>query len=88
LQIIIEKFLARILIRIRKGKLKGRKLLAKDVKYKPKLDNILKSDIGYIDFEYIIISLDYLQQIKKKIFAMIHQQGPPTFFVTFTSVEH
>jgi hypothetical protein len=49
------------------------------------LEKILKSDIGYIYFKNIHISPDYLQQIKKNIFAMIRQLGPPTFFVTFTS---
>ena len=75
-------------IRIRKGKLRGRTFLAKDVKYKPNLEQLLKNDIGYIDFKNIRISPDYLQQIKKNTFAMIRQLGPPTFFVTFTSAEH
>ena len=57
-----------IWIRIRKGQLKGRKLVAKDVKYKPNLEKILKSDIGYIDFKNIRISPIFLQQIKKTIF--------------------
>jgi hypothetical protein len=52
------------------------------------LEKILKSDIRYIYFKNIHISPDYLQQIKKNIFVMIRQLGPPTFFVTFTSVEH
>jgi hypothetical protein len=72
-------------VRIRKGQLQGRNLLAKDVKYKVNLEKILKSDIGYIDVKNIRISLDYLQQNKKTIFAMIRQLGPPTFFITFTS---
>jgi hypothetical protein len=75
-------------VRIRKGQLQGRNLLAKDVKYKVNLEKILKSDIGYIDFKNIRISPDYLQQNKKTIFAMIRQLGPPTFFITFTSAEH
>jgi len=88
MRIIIEKFMSSISIRIRKGKLQGRKLLAKDVKYKKNLEKLLKSDIGYIDFKHIRISPDYLQQMQKHIFAMIQQLGPPTFFVTFTSAEH
>jgi hypothetical protein len=75
-------------IRIRKGQLRGRKLLEKYVKYKPNLEKILKYDIGYIDFKNICISPDYLQHIKKNVFAMIRQLGPLTFFVTFTSAEH
>ena len=75
-------------IRIRKGQLRGRTLLAKDIKYKPNLEQLLKLDIGYIDFKNICISLNYLQQIKNNIFVMIRQVGPPTFFFTFTSAEH
>jgi hypothetical protein len=69
--IIIEKVFSCMWVRIRKGKLQGIKLLAKDVKYKENLKKILKFDIGYIDFKNIRISPDYLQQNKKNIFAMI-----------------
>ena len=58
MRIIIENFMSRILVRIRKGKLQGRKLLEKDVKYKPNLEKLLKSHIGYIDFKNIRISPD------------------------------
>jgi len=71
-----------------KGELKGRKLLEKYIKYKPNLDNLIKSEIDYMDFNHIRNSLDLLQQMKKNIFAMISQQGPLNFLVTFTSVEH
>jgi hypothetical protein len=71
-----------------RNKLQGRKLLAKDVKYKVNLEKILKYAIGYIDFKNIHISPDYLQKNKKTIFAMIRQLGPPTFFITFTSAKH
>jgi hypothetical protein len=85
MRIIIEKVLCCMWMRIRKGHLQGRNLLARDVKYKANLEKILKYDIGYIDFKNIHISLDYLQQNKKTIFAMIRQLGPPNFFITFTS---
>ena len=88
MRIIIEQVLSFISIQIRKGQLQGRKLFAKDVKYKVNLEKILRSDIGYIDFKNIRISPDYLQQNKKTIFEMIRQLGPPTFFITFTSVEY
>jgi hypothetical protein len=68
--------------------LRGRKILAKEFKYKENLEKLLKYDIGYIDFKNIWISPDHLQQIKKTLFAMIQQLGPPTFFVTFTSAKH
>ena len=60
---------------------------AKDVKQKPNLERILKSDIRYVDFKRIRISPDYVHQLKKNVLAMIRQLGPPTFFVTFTSAE-
>ena len=77
-----------IWIRIRKGQLKGRKLLAKDFKSKPNLDFILKYDIGYMDLKSVHTSLYYHQQIRKKLYAMIRQLGPPTFFMSFCSTEH
>jgi hypothetical protein len=88
MHIIIEQVLSCMWVRIRKGQLQGRNLLAKDVKYKANLEKILKYDIGYIDFKNIRISPDYFQQNKKIVFAMIQQLGPPTFFITFTSVEN
>jgi len=88
MRIIIEKVLSCMWMRIIKGQLQGRKLLAKYVKYKANLEKILKCDIGYIDFKNIRISPDYLQQNKKTIFAMIWQLGPPNFFITFTGAEH
>jgi hypothetical protein len=88
MRIIVEQFLSFMWVRIRKGQLQGRNLLAKDIKYKVNLEKIMKSDIGYIDFKNIRTSLDYLQQNKKNIFAMIRQLGLPTFFITFTSAEH
>jgi hypothetical protein len=77
-----------IWVRIRKWQLKGQKLIAKDVKTKPNLDHILKSNIGYIDLKTIRTSPDYLQHRHKKLYAMICQLGPPTFFVSYSSAEH
>ena len=88
MRILTEKVMSCISVRIRKGKLQGRNLLAKDVKYKPNLEKLLKSHIGYIDFKHIRISPDYHQKMQKHRFAMIRLLGPPTFFVTFTSAEH
>ena len=59
-QILIEEVLSRIWIQIRKGHLRGIKLLTKDVKHKKNLEQILKSDIGYKDFKHIPISANYL----------------------------
>jgi hypothetical protein len=86
IKIPIQQVMSIMWIRIREGQLKGRKLLAKDVKDKPNLEKIPKSDIGYMDFKRIRTSPNYLQ-LKKNIFAIIRQIEPPPFFVTFTSVE-
>lgn len=79
IRIILNQVFSSIWVRIRKGQLKGRKLIAKDVKTKPNLDHILKSDIGYMDLKTIRTSLDYLQHTCKKLYAMIRQLGSPTF---------
>jgi hypothetical protein len=68
--------------------LKGRKLLAKDVKSKPNLDRILKLDICYMDLRTICASLDYFVGLCRNIYAMIQKLGPPTFFVSFSTLEH
>ena len=86
--IILNQVFSSTWIRIRKGKLKGRKLIVKDVKSKSNLHCILKLDIGCMDLRTIRTSPDYLQQLCKKIYVMIRQLGPPTFFVSFSSVEH
>jgi hypothetical protein len=51
------------------------------------LDVILHSDLGYIDFSRLCTLDDYLSWLKKDVFAMIRQLDPPTFLVTFISVE-
>ena len=76
MRIIVKQVFNSICVRIRKGQLKGRKLMAKDVKKKPNLENILKSDIGYRDLKAIRTSPDYLEQLRKKLYAMIRQVGP------------
>jgi len=47
----------------------------------------LHSDLGYMNLSRLCTSPDYLSQLRKDVFVMIRQLGPPTFFVTFTSVE-
>jgi hypothetical protein len=87
-RIILRQVLNCIWIRIRKGQLKGRKLVAKDVKSKPNLDRILKSEISYMDLRSIRTSPDYLLGLCRNLYAMIRQLGPPTFFVLFSSAEN
>ena len=84
--IILNQVLNCVWIRIRKGQLKGRKLLAKD-KSKPNLDRILKSDIGYMDLKSIRTSPYYHLGVCRNLYAMIRQLGPPTFFLPFSSAE-
>ena len=49
IHIILNQVFSSIWVRIRKGQLKGWKLIAKDVTTKPNLVHILKYDIGYMD---------------------------------------
>lgn len=51
---------------------------------KPNLDKILNSELGCREFKSIHTSPYYLHHLKKNVFAIIHQLGPLTFFVTFT----
>ncbi len=63
-----------------------RVLITNDVSNNVNLDKILKSDLGYKEWGYIRTSPDYLDHIRKYFFAMIKELGPPTFFVTFTTM--
>jgi hypothetical protein len=54
---------------------------------KPNLDVILHSNLRYMDLLGLHTSPNYLSRLRKNVFAMIRQLGPPTFFVTFTNVE-
>jgi hypothetical protein len=74
-------------VRIHKGKFLGHQFQARDVINKPNLDVILHSNLGYMDLSGLRTSLDYLSLLRKYVFAMIQQLGPPTFFVTFISAE-
>jgi hypothetical protein len=69
------------------GKLLRHQFQARDVINKPNLAVILHFDLGYMDLSRLRTSFDYLSRLRKDVFAMIRQLGPPTFFVTFTSVE-
>lgn len=73
---------------IHKGELKGETILAKYVDCRKYLQQVLKSPIAYHSLKNIHTSLDYLIFFRKNVFVMIIQLGPPTFFVTFTSLEH
>ena len=54
---------------------------------RPYLEKILESHIGFRDLEKLRTSPDYIEGLRKKLFAMIRQLGPPTFFITLTSAE-
>ena len=51
------------------------------------LDKILQSHIGFCELEKLQTSLDYIERLRKTLFAMIRQLGPQTFFVTLISAE-
>jgi hypothetical protein len=74
-------------VRIRKGKLLGHQLQACDVINKILFYFILHFDLGYMDLSRHSTSPNYLSRLRKDVFEMIRQLGPPTFFGSFTSVE-
>jgi hypothetical protein len=41
------------------------------VRYKPNLDNIFKSYIGYHDLQDLCNSFDYFEKLQKNLFVMI-----------------
>lgn len=72
----------------KKRSTKRKKVTCKGCKTKTKLrKNIKIWHWIYVDFKRIRISPDYVNQSKKNFFVMIRQLGPPTFFLTFSSVE-
>ena len=87
IKICIDKVRNSSWIRIRKGKLSGRTLTVGQIVEQPNLDKILESHIGFHDLEKLRTSPDYIEGLRKNLFAMIRQLGPPTFFITLTSAE-
>ncbi len=61
----------------------GRTLKAFRIQIKPNLDNIFKSYLSYHNLQGLRNSHDSFEKLRKKLFVMIKQLGPPTFFVTF-----
>lgn len=59
---------------MRKTQLQGQHFSAKDVIDNSTLDNILKSELGYKEFQRIHThtSLDYLHCFRKDVFIMIN----------------
>ena len=41
-----------------------------------------------MELKSIRTSLDYFLNLRRNLYAMIRQLGPPTFFVSFSSAEH
>ena len=72
---------------MQKGKLGQGVLTTKDVQTNTNIDGLLHSRIGFQDFEALQTSPDYKNKLKKNIFAMIRQLGPPTLFSTFFAAE-
>ncbi len=86
-KVYIQKGIGSRWVRIRKGKLNGKSLKAFEVQNTPNLDKIFKLYSRYHDLKRLCTSLDYLESLRKKLFAMIRQIGLATFIVTFTSIE-
>ena len=51
------------------------------------LDKLLQSYIGFCDLKKLQTRPNYVEGLRKKLFAMIRQLGPPTFFIILTSAE-
>jgi hypothetical protein len=66
-----------------KGKLCDRTLEDFQIRDKPNLDDIIKAYKGYCDWIILHNSLGYFEKLQKKLFEMIQQVGPPTFFCHF-----
>ncbi len=58
-------------VHICKGKLFGHQLQGRNVTNKPNLDVILHFDLGYLDHSRLCISPNYLNCLRKDVFAMI-----------------
>ena len=63
IKVIIKQILNLTWVSIRIGELKGKKLVAKDVK-KEKLEKMLKSPIAYHSLKSLRTSLDYIETMK------------------------
>ncbi|MCO5597546.1 hypothetical protein L7F22_051624 [Adiantum nelumboides] len=87
MKIVITKVLGSIWVHLRKGKLRGQKLQAKDVQSTTIIENLLLSQVGYSDLESLRTSTDYKAKLKRNAFGMVRQPGPPTFFITFSCAE-
>ncbi len=77
----IQKVISLGWVQIQKGKLCGRTLKTFQVQDKPNLHNIFKSYLGYHDLESLCNSPNSFERFQKKLFTMIKQLGPPTFFL-------
>ena len=69
-KICIQKVTQSASIRIQKGKLNGRTLKASQVRDQPNLDKNFKSHIGYRDLQALRTSPDYLEGLRKNLFAL------------------
>jgi hypothetical protein len=71
IKLCIEKVRNSSWIRIHKGKLSWRMLIAGQIAKEPNLDKILQSHIGFRELEKLHTSPDYIEGLRKKLFAMI-----------------
>jgi hypothetical protein len=87
IKVLIQQVKSTSWIKIHKGKLNDRVLRANFFTSKHNLNKLLRFDLRHCNLTHLRMSLDYLSKLWRNAFAMIHQLGPPTFFVTFISAE-
>ncbi|KAJ8048677.1 ATP-dependent DNA helicase PIF1 [Holothuria leucospilota] len=77
----------KVSLALRRCKMKGQKLTAREVLDEEKRDRLVKLDEGYHIFRTIRNSPPYLEKRKKDLMAMIRQLGFPTYFVSLSAAD-
>ncbi|XP_071943751.1 uncharacterized protein [Antedon mediterranea] len=86
----LQQILSSISIALRKGSSKKddfSKLTISDLKNANKIEEILKSDMGYKFLKQIRGTPPYWQATQKDVIAMVRQIGKPAFFLSFSSAD-
>ncbi|KAJ8017840.1 hypothetical protein HOLleu_44503 [Holothuria leucospilota] len=83
----INQIQQKVTLSLRKKKLEGKKLTAKDFKDIQRVQEILSLDEGFRVFRTLRGSPPYWENAKKELFAMIRQLGIPTWFMSFSAAE-
>ena len=86
----INRISSNISLGLRKGKQTkedGKPITASMLMDTDNVQSILKSDVGFRFLQPVRGTPPYWQRAMKDLYAMIHQLGIPTWFVTFSSAE-